>query len=154
MKKQLILLLVASVITSNIDAAAQRFYNWCVNNRSRIALTSAALSSGAAAYYWKNRNQSITERPYVIECPSTVFEGSRKEDIQICGNEPAPKPKPNRAQYDSYSYRNRMKAEDKIKELERQYAEAGACRREKELIRQEINMLNKKYKLQRTQDYV
>jgi hypothetical protein len=57
MKKQLILLLTASTIFSNIDAAAQRFYNWCVNNRSRIALTGAALSSGAAAYYWKNRNQ-------------------------------------------------------------------------------------------------
>lgn len=58
MKKQVILLLIASTIISNIDAAANRFRNWFVNNRSRIALTGAALSSGAAAYYW-SRNQPI-----------------------------------------------------------------------------------------------
>lgn len=111
MKKQLILLLIASAITGNIDAAANRFYNWCVNNRSRIGLLSgAALSSGAAAYYWKNRNQNVTgiipqrinmpkkehpgdgpyhlERPNVIECPRTDFEGRKEETIQICGNKP------------------------------------------------------------------
>ncbi len=75
MKKQFILLLIASAAVGNLDAAANRFYNWCINNRSRLGLLSgAALSSGTTAYYWNNRNQQP------------------KEDIEICGNEPAHNP--------------------------------------------------------------
>lgn len=143
MKKQLILLLVASAAVENLDAAANRFYNWCINNRSRLGLLSgAALSSGATAYYWNNRNQQLIDeetskliwkirnRLKVIPkkevkttysetisgpdvhipivdpqtgqvdhwilpgglIPLRPIQSIRKEDIEICGNEPAHNP--------------------------------------------------------------
>jgi hypothetical protein len=78
MKKQLILLLVAFTIISNLDAAAQRFYNWCANNSSRIAFaTGALLGSGATTYYWKNRNQPVDQS--IEETPKTETGQSYKD---------------------------------------------------------------------------